>query len=53
MHNSCAIQHYMVKRYREVKDSSTTVVNEGVRLSIGPDKFAYSEEAPGFQRRCE
>jgi len=33
-----------MKRYREVEDSSTTVVNGSERSSIGPDKLASSEE---------
>ena len=36
----------MMKGYREVEDSSTTVANGGERSSAGPDKFASSEETP-------
>ena len=53
MRNSYAVEHYMMKGYREVVDSSTTVVNGGERSSTGPDKFTSSEEAPGLQRRSE
>jgi len=41
----------MMKGYREVEDSSTTVVNGDEPSSNGPDKFTASEEAPGLQRR--
>jgi len=42
-----------MKGYREVEDSSTTVVNGGERTSTGPDKFTSSEEALGLQRWSE
>ena len=53
MRNSCAIQPYMMKGYREVENSSTTVVNGGEPSTTGHDKFTSCEEAPGLQRRSE
>jgi hypothetical protein len=43
----------MMKGYREVEESSTTVANGGESSSTGPDKFTSCEEAPGLQRRSE